>query len=176
MSLFEKGLIHVYTGNGKGKTTAAMGLIVRSVGHGGKVAMVQFMKGWPFYGEIKGLNYLPGVELFRTGGEKCFRKGEHTEKDVREAQRGLEISRKCVVDPKYDLVVLDEINVAVNFGLLALSDVLNLISIKLPTIELVLTGRYAPNELIEVADLVTEMVEVKHPYQKDIMARKGIEY
>jgi len=176
MSLFERGLIHVYTGNGKGKTTAAMGLIVRCVGHGGKVAMVQFMKGWPFYGEIKGLSYLPGVDLFRTGGDKCFRKGEHTEADLKEAQRGLAIAKDCVTDPKYDLVVLDEINVAVDFGLLSLSDVLNLIGIKLPTIELVLTGRHAPRELIEIADLVTEMVEVKHPYQRDIMARKGIEY
>lgn len=176
MSLFEKGLIHVYTGNGKGKTTSAMGLIVRCVGHEGKVAMVQFMKGWPFYGEIKGLSYLPGVELFRTGSDRCFKKGEHTEVDLREARRGLEIAERCLTDPKYDLVVLDEINVAVHFGLLKVSDVLNLISAKLTSIEVVLTGRYAPKEIIEVADLVTEMVEIKHPYQKNVLARKGIEY
>lgn len=176
MSLFERGLVQVYTGNGKGKTTAAMGLIVRCVGHDGKAAMVQFMKGWPFYGEIKGLSYLPNVELFRTGGDKCFRKGKHADRDLEEAQRGLEIAEKCLTNPKYDLVVLDEINVAVDFGLLKISDVLNLISIKLPTIELVLTGRNAPEEIIEIADLVTEMVEIKHPYQKNISARKGVEY
>ena len=130
MSLFERGLVHVYTGNGKGKTTAAMGLIVRCVGHDGKAAMVQFMKGWPFYGEIKGLSYLPNVELFRTGGDKCFRKGEHSDRDLKEAQRGLEIAEKCLTNPKHDLVVLDEINVAVDFGLLKISDVLDLISIK----------------------------------------------
>ena len=176
MCLYLKGIGPSIHWKWQRKTTAAMGLIVRCVGHDGKAAMVQFMKGWPFYGEIKGLSYLPNVELFRTGGDKCFRKGKHTDRDLEEAQRGLEIAEKCLTNPKYDLVVLDEINVAVDFGLLKISDVLNLISIKLPTIELVLTGRNAPEEIIEIADLVTEMVEIKHPYQKNISARKGVEY
>ena len=162
----------LHTGNGKEKPPQlwAYRAMRRSRR---KAPMVQFMK-WPFYGEIKGLSYLPNVELFRTGGDKCFRKGKHTDRDLEEAQRGLEIAEKCLTNPKYDLVVLDEINVAVDFGLLKISDVLNLISIKLPTIELVLTGRNAPEEIIEIADLVTEMVEIKHPYQK--INRSGCRY
>ena len=172
----EKGLIQIYTGDGKGKTTAALGLAVRALGHGARVAVVQFMKGSDIYGERKTLKDLPGVTLIQTGRTKCIFHGDETEEDFAEARRGLEAAREFLTSGKYDLVILDEINVAIDFGLLKTEDALSWLSAKRESTEVVLTGRNAPAELIEIADLVSEMREIKHPYRRGVTARRGIEY
>ena len=158
-----KGLIEIYTGDGKGKTTAALGLAVRACGHGAHVAIVQFMKGWARYGELTAVKHLPGVTLVHTGREKCIFRGDETDEDFKEAARGL-------------LVILDEINVAIDFGLVDADDVAELLRGKPEKTEIVLTGRNAPKSLLDMADLVSEMKEIKHPYRQGITARKGVEY
>lgn len=170
------GMVQVYTGNGKGKTTAAIGLAVRAVGHRMRVKMIQFLKGWDFYGEIEGTQGLPGFELVRTGTPDYVPKGGARPIDHQEARRGLELAREALSSGEYQLVILDEINVAMDYGLVPVEDVLEAIANRHPDTEVVLTGRYAPEEVLEVADLVTEMREVKHPYQRGVKAREGIEY
>ncbi|MFQ5891698.1 MAG: cob(I)yrinic acid a,c-diamide adenosyltransferase [Candidatus Methanofastidiosia archaeon] len=168
-----KGLIHIYTGNGKGKTTAALGLSMRALGHEFRVYIIQFMKeGYP-YGELVVLQKL-GIEIERFGRGHFIRDKPST-KDVELAEKALERAREVLKSQMYDLVILDEINVAIHFGLLSKEEVLELLREKPDATELVLTGRFAPKELIEVADYVTEMVEVKHPYRKGMKARDGIE-
>ena len=157
-----KGLIEIYTGDGKGKTTAALGLAVRACGHGAHVAIVQFMKGWARYGELTAVKHLPGVTLVHTGREKCIFRGDETEKFIDSGE--------------YDLVILDEINVAIDFGLVDADDVAELLRGKPEKTEIVLTGRNAPKSLLDMADLVSEMKEIKHPYRQGITARKGVEY
>lgn len=170
------GMVQVYTGNGKGKTTAALGLAVRAVGHRMRVKMIQFLKGWDFYGEIRGVQGLDGFELVRTGTPDYVPKGKAREVDFSEARRGLELAREALSSGSYHLVILDEINVAVDYGLLDVQEVLEVIRNRHEDTEVVLTGRYAPEEFIQEADLVTEMREVKHPYQRGVKAREGIEY
>ncbi|EHM10860.1 cob(I)alamin adenosyltransferase [Thermanaerovibrio velox DSM 12556] len=170
------GMVQVYTGNGKGKTTAALGLAVRAVGHGRRVKMIQFLKGWDFYGEIRGAGFLEGFELVRTGTADYVPKGGARDVDFSEARRGLELAREALSSGAYDLVILDEVNVAMDYGLLNVEEVLEVIGGRHERTEVVLTGRYAPEEVIAAADLVTEMREVKHPYQKGVKAREGIEY
>ena len=172
----EKGLIQLYTGDGKGKTTAALGLALRAVGRGARVAFVQFMKGSPVYGEIVSLALLPGVTHVRTGRTKCIFKGDETEEDFAEARRGLKLAAEFMSSGEYDLVVLDEINGAVDFGLLTAAEVTAALDKKAEETEVVLTGRNAPKEFIDRAALVTEMREVKHPYRNGIQARAGVEY
>lgn len=172
----EKGLIQVYTGDGKGKTTAALGLALRACGHGARVAIVQFMKGWAGYGELTSLKRLPNVTLVRTGRDKCFSRDDVTDKDFAEAARGLKAAEEFISSGEYDLVILDEVNVAANFGLLAVADVVEVLKLKSEKTEIVLTGRNAPVQFLEKADLITEMREVRHPYRKGISARKGVEY
>lgn len=174
--LGEKGLIQVYTGDGKGKTTAALGLALRAAGRGAKIAFVQFMKGSPVYGEIISLAMLPGVTHLRTGRAHCIFRGDETEEDFAEARRGLEAAAEFMSSGEYDLVVLDEINVAVDFGLLSAADVAAALEKKAEGTEVVLTGRNAPEVFIEKASLVTEMREIKHPYRDGVTARAGIEY
>lgn len=174
--IFDPGLVHVYTGNGKGKTTAALGLALRVCGHGGKVAFIQFMKGWDFYGEIAGLSFLPGVRHERTGTPDYVYRGREQEVDRREAERGLSLARECVFSGYYDLVVLDEINVAADYGLVDPREVLRAVSDRPRHVEVVLTGRAAPKVFVEIADLVTEMKEVKHPYMKGAGSRKGADF
>ena len=176
MGVIEKGLVQVYTGNGKGKTTCALGLTVRAAGNGIPVAIVQFLKGWDFYGEIKGLSYLPGVTLERTGRAEFVRKTGPLPEDYEEARRGLAKAREFIMDETHELVILDEINVALNYGLISVRDVLEVIKNRPEGVEVVLTGRNAPEKILEAADLVTEMQEIKHPFQAGIKARKGIEY
>lgn len=172
----EKGLIQIYTGDGKGKTTAALGLALRAAGRGAKIAFVQFMKGSPVYGEIVSLAMLPGVTHVRTGRAQCIFKSDETEEDFAEARRGLKLAEEFMSSGEYDLVVLDEINVAVDFGLLTAEEVAAALSRKAEETEIVLTGRNAPKLFIDMASLVTDMREVKHPYRDGVQARAGVEF
>jgi cob(I)alamin adenosyltransferase len=171
-----KGLVQVYTGNGKGKTTAALGLAARAQGQGLRVHVIFFMKGGYPYGERNSLAQLPNVSLEIFGHEHFVDPNNVQEEDKAEARRALEAARTAVTSGRYDLVILDEVNVATSWKLVKVEDVLKLIQKKPPDVELVLTGRYADDRLIGQADLVTEMKEIKHPYHQGIQARKGIEY
>ena len=170
------GIVQVYTGNGKGKTTAAVGLGLRAVGHGLKVFMLQFMKGDPNYGELIALENIPGFDYLQSGLPTFVVKGSPSEEDLRLAREGLQKARELLSGSSYDLVILDEINCAVDYGLLSVQDVLDLIEMKPPNVELILTGRRAPAEITDVADLVSEVREVKHPYARGLEGREGIEY
>ncbi|WP_256999162.1 cob(I)yrinic acid a,c-diamide adenosyltransferase [Draconibacterium orientale] len=170
-----KGYVHIYTGNGKGKTTAAFGLALRASGAEKKVFIAQFVKGKP-YSEIKAIeNYLPEVDL-KQYGRGCFIVKEPTDADIEATQHGLNEIAVLVKSERYDLIILDEIFIALHYKLISIEAVIELITNKPANLELVLTGRYAPDEIIELADLVTEMKEVKHYYQKGVQARKGIEF
>jgi len=176
MPKLEKGLVQVYTGNGKGKTTAAFGLALRAVGRGLKVYIIQFIKGGFDYGELYVVDKLPNLKLKAFGRGKFVTEKPAGKEDVELAEEALALAEEVVKNGEYDIVILDEINVALNLKLIKTEKVLKLIKNKPKHVELILTGRYAPNEIIEAADLVTEMKEVKHPYNKGFQARKGIEY
>ena len=172
----EKGLVQVYTGDGKGKTTAALGLAMRAVGKGLSVFMVQFLKGRP-YGEIESAKLLsPRFKVVQSGQDTFVKRGEPSEKDLRLARRGLELAREATSSGEYDIVILDEVNVAVELGVLSVEDVLPLIEQKPEGVELVITGRGAPEEFLKRADLVTEMKKIKHYHDKGVAMRDGIEY
>jgi cob(I)alamin adenosyltransferase len=172
----EKGLIQVYTGNGKGKTTAALGLALRAVGHGLKVLMVQFMKGNTEYGEFEAARNLSPYLTIKPYGRKVFISETNPDAiDIQLALEGFSLAKTAVENKEFDIVILDEINLAVDYGLIPLSDLIQLIDSKPATVELVLTGRNAKPEIIEKADLVTEMMERKHYSSKGVSARKGIE-
>ncbi len=168
------GLIQIYTGGGKGKTTAALGLAMRAAGHDLRVAVVQFMKLWD-YGEIKGLRRL-GVDLFRYGTAQFVDPEGPSPVDFEQADEALSKAEELIEQGKYDLLVLDEINVALDFNLVPLKRVVDLLDKKPDNLELVLTGRNCPQEIIERADLVSSINEVKHPYRKGLRARRGIEF
>lgn len=175
MSL-EQGLIQVYTGNGKGKTTAALGLAFRAVGRGLRVCMVQFIKGGGQYGEhVAAEKFFPELSIHQTGRDGWIFRDRLDPEDIRIAGEALELARIALVGEAYDLVILDEINGAAWFGLISVEDILGLVALKPPRVELVLTGRSADERVIDAADLVTEMVEVKHYYQKGVQGRFGIE-
>ena len=175
----DRGLVVVYTGNGKGKTTAAMGLALRAAGYGKKILVIQFVKTW-FTGEKGGFERLPNVEFIQAG--KGFYKilGDKLpdEEHVEAARDAFELAQAKVSSGTYDVVVLDEIIGTVTGGLLPLAPVLELIDSKPPQVDLVLTGHRGKDlpALIGRADLVTEMVKVKHPYDTGILARKAIDY
>ena len=171
----KKGYTQVYTGTGKGKTTAAIGLAVRAAGCGMQVFIGQFVKGMK-YSEIKCLGLLGDNITVKQYGLRCFIRKEPTEEDIRAAMEGFAYAKRMMLSGKYDLVILDEITIAEYFGLISTDDIINLIDSKPGHVELVLTGRYADQRIIDRADLVTEVLEVKHPYQQGIPARKGIEY
>ena len=171
-----KGYIQVYTGNGKGKTTAALGLSLRAAGHGLRTVIIQFMKGWIDYGELKGVEMLsPHVEIHQAGRDTFVNRKDPDPEDVRLAREGLVLARNTILGKRADIVVLDEINCAVDFGLLPVTEVLDLLRKKPEGMEILLTGRGAPAEFLELADLVTEMREVKHYYAKGVDARVGVE-
>jgi cob(I)alamin adenosyltransferase len=172
----EQGLIQVYTGDGKGKTTAALGLALRAAGHGLRVYIVQFMKGWPHYGELTALQRQPNITLVQFGRPDFVDKHNPDPQDVELAQQALRHSLDVLLNGGYDVIILDEINVALDYALVSLEQVLSLIESKPPHVELLLTGRNARPEVLARADLVTEMREVKHPYATGLCARKGIEY
>ena len=171
--MLEKGYIQVYTGNGKGKTTAALGIALRAICAGNKVFFGQFMKG-QHYSELKAPEYLPGLDMEQFGGV-CFIKGNPSEKDFEDARNGLEKMRKVMSSGKYDMVVFDEINTALFFKLLSVEDVLAVLDLKSEKTEVILTGRYAPKERKERGDLVHEIKDKKHYYNDGVNSRVGIE-
>ncbi|MBU6996315.1 MAG: cob(I)yrinic acid a,c-diamide adenosyltransferase [Theionarchaea archaeon] len=172
----EKGMIHVYTGNGKGKTTAALGLAMRAAGHGLKVYMIQFMKGRINYGELETANQIPNFEIKQVGRPDFVSKENPDPEDIRLAQEGLEHARAIIYSGHYDMVILDEINVAMDFNLVPHDVVYALLKEKPETVEIVLTGRKCPPEVVKIADYVSEVLEIKHPYMNGAQARKGIEW
>jgi len=173
----DKGLVQIYTGNGKGKTTASLGLALRAMGHGYKVFMLQFMKGSKEYGELQAAEkYLPNLIIVQSGLETFVSKENPSQADIELARQGLETAKKVIKEGHYDVVILDEINVALDFNLIDLDEVIELVKNKPERLELILTGRYLPGRLAEYADLISEVSLVKHPYYKGVPARKGIEY
>lgn len=173
----KQGYIQVYTGNGKGKSTASFGLALRAVGSGMKVVLIQFMKVKGCYAEEEGFKLLgDNLQHFAYGGKNFVKKGQGTEEDYALAKAGLAKALEAITDPKNDLVILDEINNALYFELLTVDEVLATLAKKLPQTEVVLTGRNAPQEIIDAADLVTEMKEIKHYYTKGVNSRRGIEF
>ena len=175
----DNGLVIVYTGDGKGKTTAALGMALRAVGRGWSALMIQFGKGGWHYAELDSSQRLaPEFEIIPMGlGFYKILDDVHTETEHRSAAKNaLAFARDQMLSGKYDLLILDEVNGALAAGLIALGDVLEFLDVKPQALTLVLTGRYAPQGLIDRADLVTEMREIKHPYQKGILAQKGIDY
>ncbi|MGE0243304.1 MAG: cob(I)yrinic acid a,c-diamide adenosyltransferase [Nitrososphaeraceae archaeon] len=174
-----KGLVLIYTGKGKGKTTAALGIVLRAVGHGLKVLMIQFIKGEWYYGELSSSKRLvPEFEMIAAGkGFIGIIDDDHNfEEHKQSARDALILAKEKISSNKYDIIILDEINYAINLKLISTKDVLELINIRPKETSIVLTGNYAPDEIINVADLVTEMKEVKHPYIYGIKAKKGIDY
>lgn len=175
----EPGLTIVYTGKGKGKTTAALGIALRATGYNKKICMIQFIKGSWHYGEMNSSKRLePEFEMVAIG--KGFVGIIDDKSPIEEhkkiASEAIKISTTKIQSGNYDIVILDEINYAINLGLIKLEDVLNLIKSKPSALDLVLTGNYAKDEIIELADLVTEMKEIKHPFQQGRKAKKGIDF
>ena len=168
------GYTHVYTGNGKGKTTAALGLAVRAAGAGMRVFLGQFVKGMK-YSEVATLKRLADVITVRQFGRSCFIERKPDPEDIRLAQAGLAETRHILASKDYQLVILDEVTIANHYGLVSTDELLELIDAKPEDVELVITGRYADKRLCDRADLVTEMVEIKHYYEKGVLARKGID-
>lgn len=171
----ERGLVEVYTGNGRGKTTAAIGLAFRAVGRGLRVHIIQFMKGDESYGEFQSCKAHPDIEIEQFGRKEFVNPKEPSTVDVELAARGMARAREVLGAGRADLVVLDELNVAVGFGLVRVEDVMALLDLRPDHVELLITGRMAPPELVQRADLVTEMREVKHPFDQGVLAREGID-
>ncbi|MHB8765551.1 MAG: cob(I)yrinic acid a,c-diamide adenosyltransferase [Deferrisomatales bacterium] len=172
-----QGLVIVHTGDGKGKTTAALGLALRAVGQGLKVAMVQFIKGSWKYGELRAPEFLPGFEIHPMGrGFVNLGSPTPDPEDVALARETFAAGREKVLSGEYGMVILDEVNYAVQYGLVAVDDVLGLIREKPADVHLVLTGRNVRPEVVEAADLVTEMKEIKHPFRQGVKAQKGVEF
>ena len=169
-----KGYIQVYTGNGKGKTTAALGLAVRAAGAGLRVLITQFIKKKKC-SEHAVLEAFGGAITVRRFGNGLILGRKSSPADVRAAQKGIESARKAVISEEYDLVILDEANVAAHYGLILVQDLLDLIEGKSNGVELVITGRYADQKVMDAADLVTEMREIKHYHEQGVPARRGIE-
>jgi cob(I)alamin adenosyltransferase len=171
-----KGLVQIFTGDGKGKTTAALGLVIRALGHGLRVFIAVFMKGDYPYGEWEALARFPNVKIARFGFRTFTDPANVKPEEKEQARQALAAAREAMLSGHYDLVILDEVNIATAWKLVELNEVVKLIQNKPPSVELILTGRQADKELIELADLVTECVKIKHPYDRGIKARTGIEY
>ena len=171
----ERGLLEGYTGDGRGKTTAAVGLAFRAVGHGLRVHIIQFMKGDESYGEFQSCRSHPLIEIEQFGRKEFVNPREPSTVDVELASRGMARARQVLVSGEADLVILDELNVAVGFGLVTVEELMSLVDAKPDHVELLVTGRMAPPELLERADLVTDMREVKHPFQEGVLAREGLD-
>ena len=172
-----QGLLLIHTGPGKGKTTAAFGLALRALGQGFKVLILQFMKGRANIGEIKALSHIDlPCEIQQVGRDVFFKSRACEPIDIYVATKGLAEFCDAMASGRYDLIILDEIIVAIDFGLVDLEEVKSALAHKPPELHLILTGRNAPAELIEMADLVTEMQEIKHPFNRGVAAQIGIEY
>jgi len=169
-----KGYVQVYTGNGKGKTTAAIGLAVRAAGANLKVFIGQFVKGM-HYSELESLKRFSDLITIKQFGRECFIFHDPTQEDIQCARDGLKEAKEIINSGEYQVVILDEINIALYYKLFPIDEVIDIIKNKPENVELILTGRYAPQEIIDIADLVTEMREIKHYYVKGVVAREGIE-
>jgi cob(I)alamin adenosyltransferase len=168
------GFIHLYTGNGKGKTTAAIGQAIRAAGAGLSVYIAQFVKGM-HYSEIEILSQIPNITI-RQFGLDCFIVNEPTQKDIEAAREGLRQVKDIIESASVDILILDEVCIALYYHLFPETELLKLLRNKPENMEIILTGRYAPSSLIDLADLVTEMKEIRHYFMRGIEARKGIEY
>jgi cob(I)alamin adenosyltransferase len=168
----------VYTGNGKGKTTAALGLALRAAGHGRKVFIIQFMKGDPDYGELIAIRRYLGdsIEVVQSGLPTFVDRDDPSPEDRRLAREGMDLAGRVLRAGAHDLVILDEVNVALDYGLVNLKELLEEVSHRAPGVDVVLTGRSAPAALLAAADLVSEVVEVKHHYRRGVPAQKGVEH
>jgi cob(I)alamin adenosyltransferase len=177
LARFNRGLVLVYTGDGKGKTTAALGQALRTAGHGNKVLVIQFMKGKK-YGEVLAAEkYLAGMlTMVQCGLDSFVMKNNPASVDIELARQGLVLAKKSIASGEYQMIILDEINVALDFKLVEMDDVVEIIKTKPASLDLILTGRYAPAELIELADMVSEVREIKHHLAQGIKERAGIEY
>jgi len=170
-----KGYIQVYTGNGKGKTTAALGLSLRAVGAGKKVFFAQFVKG-QIYSEVKTIqNFLPNITIKQYGLD-CFIIKKPSQADIDMARKDFAEIKNVIISGTYDIVVLDEANIALTYDLFSAEELIELLKNKAYETEIIITGRYAPTILFEIADLVTEMQEIKHYFYKGVKAREGIEF
>ncbi|WP_312651086.1 cob(I)yrinic acid a,c-diamide adenosyltransferase [Aminipila sp.] len=169
----EKGYVHIYTGNGKGKTTAAFGLALRAAMSGKRVYIGQFIKGMA-YEETKCAEFIPGIKIEQYG-TGCFLDRKPDGADMKRAETGLERCREALSNGKYDVVIMDEITIAIYFNLLTDEQVISMIQQKSEEVEVILTGRYASDSLIEMADLVSEITEIKHYYKNGVLSRKGID-
>lgn len=169
-----KGYVQVYTGDGKGKTTAAIGMAIRAVGAGLKVFIGQFVKNM-YYNELKPLQKFHPNVVVKQYGRSCFIYNDPNEEDIQAARKGFDDIERIIKSKEYDVVILDEANIAMYYNLIPVNEFIRLIDEKPENVELVFTGRKAPGELLEKADLVTEMKEMKHYYNKGIEAREGIE-
>jgi cob(I)alamin adenosyltransferase len=170
----ERGFVQVYTGDGKGKTTAALGVALRAAGHLLTTYVAQFVKG-QWYGELDAVRGNPLITIEQFGDTRCLRRDEVSADDVARAQRGLDCAQQAMTSRRYDIVVLDEVSVALWLGLLPTDAVLAFLDHRPSRVEVILTGRYAPEAVIERADLVTEMRLIKHYYDRGVPARDGIE-
>ncbi len=171
-----KGLVAVFTGNGKGKTTAALGLAFRALGHGHRVCIIQFLKGSWKYGELETAKKFSPLLDFHVMGRGFTWKSDDLEKDKQVAREAWEFAKEVILSDKYSMVILDELTYLPHYKILEEQEILSILDRKPPKQHVVITGRYATKKLIELADLVTEMKEIKHPFQAGIKAQKGFEF
>jgi len=174
--LANRGLVIVITGNGKGKTTSAFGQALRAVGQGYKIFIMQFMKGRDYGEFLAAEKYLPRLTVRRSGLDSFVMRDKPAPVDIELARQGFELAKKAIASGKYNMVILDEVNVAIDFNLIPLEEMIRLIKNKPPGLDLILTGRYAAKEIIKLADTVSEVKEIKHHYAAGIKDRAGIEY
>jgi cob(I)alamin adenosyltransferase len=173
----EKGLLVVHTGKGKGKSTAAFGLVARAIGNGMKVGVVQYVKGKWETGERGVLEHFPDQVVIRTMGEGFTWETQDKARDIAAAEKAWEASKEMIADPSFDLVVLDELNIVLRYDYLDIAEVIDALQARRDMLHVVVTGRNAKPELIEAADLVTEMTQIKHPFrEQNVRAQKGIEF
>lgn len=171
----QKGYIQIYTGNGKGKTTAALGLALRASAYGKKIFIGQFVKGMK-YGELESIKKFSDTITLKQFGRDCFIFNDPEPEDIEVARKGWDEVNTILTENNIDILILDEIGIAIHYKLISTQEVMDFIKRKPTEMELIMTGRYIPEELFELADLVTEMKEIKHYYKADVPAREGIEF
>ncbi len=176
LAKYRRGLVQIYTGNGKGKTTAAFGQALRAVGQGFRVCVIQFMKGRKYGEFLAAERLLPNLTVRLSGLDSFVMRENPAPLDIELAKQGFALAREAVASGDYEMVILDEINVAVDFKLIHVAELIDLIRTKPPAVDLILTGRNAPPEIIALADTVTEMRQIRHHYDAGVKERAGIEY